>query len=359
MNKLSRCAIAVAVLAAVPAAAIPLRAEIIEQVLVKVNGDIITKTELEGRQIAAIRQRMSQDVSPESLKNSDQLKKLVAEVTPRILVEAIDEMLMVQLAKERGYRLRDEQFREWLGALRKEQNLEDDAKFQAALKQEGMTVDDLRKNVERQFMISQVQREEVGSKLTITEEEARQYYNSHQQEFATQANVTLREILVEIPTSTQGGQAGINVAQDDEARVKAIGIRGRILAGEDFGKLASELSAAPSKSTGGLIGPINVSELSEPLQALLKTMKPGQVTPPTRVARGYQILKLETIKEAAVQPFEDVQDLVSERVHTERQRQEIRKFLARVRGQAIIEWKNAELKKAYDQLIAENANTQS
>jgi peptidyl-prolyl cis-trans isomerase SurA len=355
MTNLSRRVAVVAVLAAL---AVPLRAEIIEQVLVKVNGDIITKTELESRQIAAIRQRMSQDVSPESLKNSDELKKVVAEVTPRILVEAIDEMLMVQLAKERGYKLRDEQFREWLSALRKEQNLEDDAKFQAALKQEGMTIDDLRKNVEKQFMISQVQREEVGSKLTITEEEARQYYTSHPQEFATQANVTLREILIETPTATQGGQAGVNVAQDDEARVKAIGIRGRILAGEDFGKVATEVSAAPSKSTGGLIGPINVSELSDSLQNLLKTMKPGQVTAPIRVAKGYQILKLETIKDASVQAFEDVQDLVSERVHTDRQRQEIRKFLARVRGQAIIEWKNAELKKAYDQLITETAKTQ-
>ena len=148
------------------------------------------------------------------------------------------------------------------------------------------------------------------------------------------------------------------MAQDDETRVKAIAIRGRILAGEDFGKVATEVSSAPSKSTGGLIGPINVSELSESLQTLLKTLKPGQVTAPMRVAKGYQILKLETIKEASVQAFEDVQDLVSERVHTDRQRQEIRKFLARVRGQAIIEWKNAELKKAYDQLIAENAKTQ-
>ena len=358
MNRLFRRAAAVAVPVVIAALTIPLRAEIIEQVLVKVNGDIITKTDLESRQIAAIRQRMSQDVTADSLKNSDQLKKVVAEVTPRILVEAIDELLMVQLAKERGYKLRDEQFREWLAALRKEQNLEDDARFQAALKQEGMSVDDLRKNVERQFMISQVQREEVGSKLTITEEEARQYYASHPQEFATQANVTLREILIETPTSSQGGQAGVNVAQDDEARVKAIAVRGRILAGEDFGKVATEVSAAPSKSTGGLIGPINVAELSESLQALLKTMKPGQVTAPTRVAKGYQILKLETVKEASVQSFDEVQDLVSERVHTDRQRQEVRKFLARVRGQAIIEWKNPELKKAYDQLIVETAKTQ-
>src|SRR6185503_2219425 len=194
MKNQIRCAASLLLVAVL---AVPLRAEIIEQVLVKVNGDIITKTELEGRQIAAIRQRMNQDVSTESMKNDEQLKKVLAEVTPRILVEAIDELLMVQLAKERGYKLRDEQFKEWLSALRKEQNLEDDAKFQAALKQEGMTTDDLRKNVERQFMISQVQREEVGSKLTITEEEARQYYASHPQEFTEPANVTLREILVE------------------------------------------------------------------------------------------------------------------------------------------------------------------
>ena len=338
---------------------VPLRGQIIEQVLVKVNGDIITKTELENRQIAAIRQRMNQDVSPESLKNDEQLKKALAEVTPRILVEAIDELLMVQLAKERGYKLRDEQFRDWLAALRKEQNLEDEQRFQAALKQEGMSVDDLRKNVEKQFMITQVQREEVGSKLTITEEEARQYYSSHPQEFTEPANVTLREILIETSAAAQKSPANVAAAQEDEARVRATATRQRILAGEDFGKVATEVSSAPSKSTGGLIGPINVSELSEPLQNLLKTMKPGQVTQPIRVAKGYQILKLETLKESSVQPFDAVSDLVAERVHTDRQRQEVRKFLARVRGQAIIEWKNAELKKAYDQLITESTKAQS
>ena len=160
--------------------ALPVRGQIIEQVLVKVNGEIITKTELEGRQIAAIRQRMNQDVNPEAIKNDDELKKLLAEVTPRILVEVIDDMLMVQLGE--GARLQAAR-RAVQGVarrqLRKEQNLEDEQKFLGALKQEGMTIDELRRQVERSFMISQVQREEVGSKLTITEEEARQYYLNH------------------------------------------------------------------------------------------------------------------------------------------------------------------------------------
>ena len=331
----------------------PVRGEVIEQVLVKVHGEIITKTELEGRQIAAIRQRMKQDVDPAAIKNDEQLKKLLAEVTPHILVEVIDDMLMVQMAKEKGYKLRDEQFSEWLTALRKEQNLLDDQKFAAALKQEGMTIDDLRRQVERSFMMQQVQREEIGSKLTITEEEARQYYLNHPAEFTEAPNVTLREILIEIPTTTQKGQAGINVAQDDDARMRAVAVRGRIIAGEDFGKVASEVSAAGSKSNGGLVGPITVSELSEALQKMVRTMKPGEVSPPIRAARGYQILKLETLKEAALQPFDSVRDQVAERVHAERQRQEIRRFVTRLRNQAIIEWKNQELKKAYDQVIAE------
>src|SRR5690349_3925081 len=67
---------------------------IVEQVLVKVNGDIITKTELEERQIAALRERK---VNPEVLKNDEQLKKALADVTPMLLVNAIDELLVVQL----------------------------------------------------------------------------------------------------------------------------------------------------------------------------------------------------------------------------------------------------------------------
>jgi peptidyl-prolyl cis-trans isomerase SurA len=348
---------AVSALALTGVLAVPLRGEIIEQVLVKVNGDILTKTDLEQRQIAALRGRMAQDIDPESLKNDEQLKKALAEVTPRLLVEAIDELLLVQLGKERGYKLSDQQFTEWLNALRKEQNLLDDQKFMAALKQEGMSLDDLRKNVERQMLIQRVQQDEVGSKLSITEEEARQYYLSHRQEFTDPASVTLREILIEVPTTTKEGQAGVNVAKDDEAAKKAAEVRARLAAGEDFAKVAGETSAAASKANGGLIGPISVNEVSESIQQLVQSMKPGDITQPIRTTRGYQIFKLEALKQSAVQPFENVRDLVAERVHGQRQRQEVQKFITRVRSQAIIEWKNAELQKAYEQQVAQNERT--
>jgi peptidyl-prolyl cis-trans isomerase SurA len=334
--------------------AVPVRAQIIERVLVKVNGDIFTQTELEERQTAAIRQRMGVDFKPEMVNDNAELKKAVDEVTPQILVAAIDRLLLLQMGKEKGYHLSDEQFKGWLDNLRKEQNLADDQKFQAALKQEGMTIDDLRKNVEEEFMVSTVQRDEVGSKLSITEEEARQYYLTHKQEFAEPASVTLREILLEVPATTQGGQSSISVARQDEAEKQATALRARLLAGEDFAKLAAEASASPSKANGGLIGPINLAEVSSSLQELIGKMKPGDITQPLRTNKGVQILKLETIKPSSIPPFESVRDLVADKVHDIRQQTEVRKFMARVRGQALIEWKNDTLKKMYEAQVAQD-----
>jgi peptidyl-prolyl cis-trans isomerase SurA len=341
-----------AALAVGVALTVSLQAEIIEQVLVKVNGDILTKSELEQRQIAALRERLKERVDAEALKNDAELKKALLEITPDILVNAIDEMLLMQLGKEKGYHLSDDQFKTWLENLRKEQNLQDEQKFQAALRQEGMTVDDLRKNVEKQFLLQRVRQDEVGSKLTITEEEARQYYLAHKDEFAEPATVSLREILVEIPAASQKGQTGVNVGAEEEAAQKIASIRARAMAGEDFGKLAAEVSDSGSKANGGLIGPLPMSDLSDSLRKTLESMKPGEITQPARNAKGFQLLKLESMKTAATQPFESVRDLVADRVHEAREQAELHKFLARIRSQALIEWKNAELKKLYEQRIA-------
>jgi len=78
--------------------AVPMRADVIEQVLVKVNGDIITKTELEQRQVAVLRQRMQGQIDPEALKNDETLKKMLVEVTPQVIVNAIDHGMDAQAA---------------------------------------------------------------------------------------------------------------------------------------------------------------------------------------------------------------------------------------------------------------------
>ncbi len=332
------------VLAACIASGGAVAAEVIEQIIVKVNGEIMTKTELENRQVATLRQ-MGQQVGLRPDSTDAQLKQMLDQVTPQLLVNAIDEMLMVQRGRELGYRMADDQFQNVLDSIKKDNKIETDEQFQAALKSENMTLADLRRSLERQMIVSRVQQNEVMSRIAVDDEEARKYYDSHVSEFTSARTITLREIFVNVP----GDGQTINVGRDEEAREKINQLRQRALGGESFEKLATEFSDAPSKANGGQIGPLNVADLSPDVQKLLEPMKQGDITEPLRSQRGYQLLKLEVASAAEVKSFEEAREDISNRVFTDKRREEFEKYLQKLRAQAIIEWKNDDVKKAYDQ----------
>src|SRR4030095_8967457 len=98
--------------------------------------------------------------------------------------------------RESGFALGDAQFSQILENIKTSNNLQDEAKFQEALKQEGLTMADLRRNLERQMLVSQVQRAEILDKISVTDEEARAFYDAHRPEFTSPSEVTLREILI-------------------------------------------------------------------------------------------------------------------------------------------------------------------
>ena len=319
----------------------PLGAEIFEQVLVKVNGEIITKSEFEQRQVAELRNRPElANVSPAS----PQLRTAINEITPDLILTFVDELLLIQRGRELGYAMGDEQFNSILSGIKKQNNLEDDQKFQAALKQEGMTLPDLRRNLERNMLVSQVQRVEVNDKISVNEEEARAYYAAHPRDFTTPSELTLRELLIEVPTSDRG----VNVAQDDEAKAKAEDLRKRLMNGEPFARLAADFSASASKTNGGLIGPINHDELDPRLQKILDAVKVGDVAEPLRTQRGYQLLKVETRTEARVKTFEQARAEISGKVAETKRQTELLKYLDQLREQATVTWRNDDLKKAYE-----------
>jgi peptidyl-prolyl cis-trans isomerase SurA len=326
-------------------ATIPIRAEIIEQVLVKVNGEIITKTEFEARQVAELRNRPElAKASPASL----ELQRAIAQITPDLILSAVDELLLVQRGRESGYALGDAQFTQIVDNIRKSNNLEDEARFKEALKQEGLSMDDLRRNLERQMLVSQVQRVEILDKISISDEEARAYYEQHRNEFTSPTEITLREILLEVPTT----ERGVNVAQDDAVRDRAEAVRKQLLAGEPFPRLAGEVSAAASKANGGLIGPIHSDELAPQLRDLLASMKVGDITGVLRAQRGYQILKLESRTDSKVKTFEEARGDIGNRIGEQKLKGERERYLDRLREQATITFRNSELQKAYDTALA-------
>ena len=327
------------------------RAEIVEQVLVKVNGEIFTKTDLEQRQIQVLRQR-GQQIDLKSDPNNQQLRKALNEITPGIMVEVVNEMVIVQRGRELGYKLSDEQFKSVVDNIKKENKIETEEQFQAALKGENMTMTDLRKQLERSMIRQRVEQNEVLGKIGVSETEGRAYYETHTSEFTTPPTVTMREILVSVPADARG----INVAADEAAKARAEEIRTRVTAGKDnFEQQASQVSESPSKANGGLIGPLSMQDISPDLRKVVEGMKPGDVTELIRTTRGYQILKLESRTDAQTLSFEQAREQISERVFTDKRKVEYLKYLEKLRAQAIIEWKNPDVRRAFEEGLKQQA----
>ena len=316
---------------------------ILERIVVKVNGEILTQTDLENRQITAIRGQGEQPGT------NAELYQMLAEVTPRVIANAVDEMLLAQRGKELGFQLSDDQFREFLDNLQQENNLESDEELAEILdQQEGLTLDELRRLIERQMLVGQVQQVEILNRVSITDVEAREYYDANIDEFTEPATATLREILISVPEAA----AGVNLVADQQARTKATAVLERLSGGEDFGLVAAEVSDSASKANGGLIGPLQLSQLSGSVQKTIGILEVGDVSEVIPNVQGYQILKLEARTDDIVRPFEEVRENILTSVFNGRRLEEYEKYLDGLRDTATIEWKSGELQEAHDQFRA-------
>jgi parvulin-like peptidyl-prolyl isomerase len=318
---------------------------IVERVLVRVNGEIFTQSQLTTRQINALRE-LKQTAGTN-------IEEELAELTPDILLEAVDELLLVQHGRELGFVFSEEQFQSALENVKKQNNLDDEG-LRAALVQEGVTMEDLRQNFEHSYLAQGVQQREIGPSMTITLEEQRQYYKRNPDEFRTPLTVTLRELFVAVPTRTQNNQEVFSVADDEAAKAKVEDIRARAEAGEDFAALVTANSESATKASGGLVGPVNVEDLSPALKDLVAALEPGGVSEPVRTPRGYQLFKLESRAIPELRPFEEVRRQIENAIRNERIGPETQKMLARLRTQAVIEWKDESLRQLYEKALADS-----
>jgi len=331
------------------------KSAIVEKIIVKVNGEILTQSELERDQIDTLqRQQNAKIVDPKSISTDAGLSKALQEITPQLLADAVDELLIVQYGRELGVKFTEDRFKQALDNIKKENKM-DDKQFALAIKDANLTLDQLRQNFERTYIRQTVERQEIMKNLTLTEEEARQYYKAHPEEFMKPPTVTLREILVTVPTETVGGQQGFNAAKDEEAKEKIIALRARAMKGEDFATLVTEASEASTKANGGVVGPMLVEDLAPAVSAAVAKLKPGEITDPLRLGNGYRIFKLETRTLAEVEAFDKLRNQISQRIYDSRLGTETEKFLAKLRTQALIEWKDDTYKKMFEQVRAQKA----
>jgi peptidyl-prolyl cis-trans isomerase SurA len=160
--------------------------------------------------------------------------------------------------------------------------------FDRQLKQRGLTMDDLKRQIRRGITQTKLLNKEIESKINITDSEVNNYYNSNKAEFnLIEPRYHLAQIVVTGTPPQQGPvQQSRRAPNEAEAKKEIVSIRNRIDSGEDFGTLASQFSENPSfASNGGDMGFIPESQLKTDtdVYSAVNTLKPGQVTQPMPV----------------------------------------------------------------------------
>jgi parvulin-like peptidyl-prolyl isomerase len=300
-------------------------ADLVERVIVRVNGDIVTQSEFEARQVASVQQARV---------GAGEVERYLRENNARILQEAIDELLLVQRAGELGYKVPAAYLNEVIDGIKKENNIASDDDLRDQLRREGMSIDDLKRNIERSVLRRQVLQRELESKMTVPEAEVRADYDAHLADYTREPSVTLQEIFVK--------------GEGPEAREAAAALASRARAGEDFGALARENSQGGTAQQGGDLGTLARGDLSPELQKVAFALAPGAVSEPVAQGGGYRLLKVVEKKDGSVVPFAEAKDEIVRRLSQQRMSSAYEEYVAGLRKGALIDLKVREVPLSID-----------
>ena len=331
---------------------------ILQRILVKIDEGIITQTDLEDQYLELMGRRQF----PAGQRPRPGVESFLAlqSITPEVIATLVEDLLIFQHGQDRGYELTDERFEELVEEIKMEQGLDSDQEFaQLVRREEGISVDRFRRIMERQMVIKQIKQLEVLNRAKVTDKEVEAYYQANIDEFMGSATVAIREILIKGQNRNIVGTFA-TAAMDDRAKAAAQEARQRVLDGEEFAAVVAEVSVSPSKLNDGLIGPIDLSMLSATLIEALSSLEIGGVTEVVRTERGdYQILKLEARTEAGAIPFEQVSERIRDEMLSDRYLAEYSQLIDRLNGQVIIEWRDEQLRHAYEEYLnARNSRLQ-
>jgi peptidyl-prolyl cis-trans isomerase SurA len=307
-----------AALAAAPAA----RARVVERIAAVVGDAIVLASEVEER-VAPLMTDVNQIPDPD--KRAARAAALRREVLDRL----IDDELIVQQAAELKLSISDEQVDASIEEIKKQNNLTDE-QLREALRSQGMTMASYRADLRRQLLRFRVLNIAVGSRVNVSDDEVRSYYDRHMKD-GSNVQVRASHVFIAIP---DGADAQV-VA---EKRAQAERILQRAQAGEDFAKLAREASDdAATRADGGDLGYFGKDMLPKSIEELVFSMKVGDIRGPVRADRGFHVIKLVDRKVQPPKPFDEVKDDIRNQLRQKEMERQTKIYLADLRKKTLVD----------------------
>ena len=296
-------------------------AETVERVVAKVNGQIITLSQLE-QEIRTTLERLGPAPTPEE----EQTR--LEQIRPETLDRMIDNLLVLQIAEERGLKVPARFFEEWKKNVMEQMKLTSEEEFVRQVELQGTSVESIRKNFEESLLLQEVRRMEVDSKVSVSEPEIGERYRQHIAEYTEPAKIRLREIVVKFDAATE-------VDQGQKARR----LLQELKQGADFAEVARMHSESTSREAGGDLGFFEKGDLTDALANAAFALSPGDVSDVIRMPSAFYILRVEEKTDEKVKTLEEVRSEVADAIFQEKMNAQLAKYIQTLRERAIVEVK--------------------
>lgn len=298
---------------------------VVDQIIAKVNGDIVSQDEL---------QRSLRDMSQEMKAQGASSSQIETEIQNRqkdVLRDRIDELLLTQRGKELNINV-DSDVSKYMANLQRQSKITDPDKFHEFVRQQsGRSYEDFLAESKNQFLTREVVGQEVGRHVNISDKEVEDYYNAHKQDFVREEKVYLSEILI----STEGkNAAGIAAAEKKAKQMTEDASKG-----QRFADLARDNSDASTAKEGGTLGGYKKGDLNKQIEDVVWNLPKGSVTQPVKLPTGFEVFKIDDHTKAGLEPLSEAKPEIQSVLYGPKMQPKMREYLTQLRKQAFLQIK--------------------
>ena len=203
--------------------------------------------------------------------------------------------------------------------------------FEAQLKEAGQSLDKLKTALRTMLQQQHWMQGQIKDADKVADEDVKKFYDSNPEEFKNPEMVKASHILFLVNKDDTEEVA----KKKEEAANKAAA---RAKKGEDFNKLAKEVSEEPgAKESGGDLGFFAKDRMVPEFADAAFTQKPGDISAPVKTQFGWHVIKVSEKKPAGTVPFEEVKDQIAAYLKSTKQREAVQGILKKLKDSAQIE----------------------
>lgn len=314
-----------------------------EDVVVTVNGVEIT----EGQVAAKIEERMKMQATRMAASGRemsvDEMDKMKTRLRPSVVDMMVEERILRQKMEAKGVEVSEEDVDTRIAEMAEQRGvaLED---VEGELAKSGMTMEGLRSQLKMGLGVQKLVDLEIGSEATVTEEDARKYYDGNPKRFSTPDQVKASHILIKTEKLDDAGK--------EQAKQKMADLLKQVKEGADFAELAKANSECSSSKKGGDLGFFARERMVKEFSDAAFSMQEGDISDIVESKFGYHIIKVTGKKEAATTSYEEAKEGIVSNLERKNKGGFWRKYRADIKSEAEIVW--SEKEKAAREAAAKN-----